>query len=131
MQQQLGKMTFQETDNRVVYFGFLGSLLTDARLHSILISKPLCPSLKKQRTIDNKILKWHTKDTEKYTYFAILQRKLRRQLKTYIRACTVFFDGTLSGIRLHCFLRSHVTQHIWAASSDFGTYRLCEQRRFR
>ena len=29
----------------------------------------------------------------------------------------------------YCFL--HYVNFIWAASSEFGTYRLCEQRRFR
>ena len=34
---------------------------------------------------------------------------------------------------LQYFLRAFtcVCEHIWTASSEFGTYRLCEQRRFR
>ena len=34
------------------------------------------------------------------------------------------------GRRSHAMIRQTVLQEIWTASSEFGTYRLCEQRRF-
>ena len=41
------------------------------------------------------------------------------------------FDEFLKALRVYITIFLHLCIIIWTASSEFGTYRLCEQRRFR
>ena len=41
---------------------------------------------------------------------------------------SVFRDDSVSSVNIHLI---NQVDYIWAASSEFGIYRLCEQRRFR
>ena len=53
--------------------------------------------------------------------------------------CTCHFVGfvmrrlifTVGGWILFCLFSMYIYIYIWTSSSEFGTYRLCEQRRFR